>query len=42
MSAKMYFIRFYSYCLKDLVTCAGGWEILSVSGRLMDNLAKVA
>ena len=31
-----------SYFLRDLVTCTGGWEILSVSGRLLDNLGELA
>ena len=34
---KMYLMRFYLFCLGDLVTRTGEQEIWSVSGRLPDN-----
>ena len=34
---KIFFMHFYLFCLRDLVTCMGEREIQFVSARLEDN-----
>jgi len=35
-------MHFNLYCLEDVVTCTGDWEIWSVFGRLLDNPEELA
>ena len=39
---KRYFMSFCSCCPEIWLTCAGEWEIQSVSGRLLDNTGELS